>query len=92
MAVLGPGAPERRTFGQPQLGPAPPGLPLLAGQPVPQGVDQVVVGELVVALATRPDGRPSPSPVEPSGSVGVIRRSSASRMRIRSSKSRGRFA
>ena len=30
--------------------------------------------------------------VEPSGSVGVIRRSSASRMRIRSSKSLGRFA
>ena len=51
MPVLGPGVPERGAFRQPQLGPAPAGLPLLAGQPVPQRVDQVVVGQLVVAPA-----------------------------------------
>ena len=51
VAVLGLGVPERRAFRQPQFGPAAAGLPLLAGQPVPQRVDQVVVGELVVPPA-----------------------------------------
>ena len=50
MAVLGLGVPRRRSFRQPQFRPSSPGFPLLAGQPVPQGVDQVIVGELVVAL------------------------------------------
>ena len=52
MAVLGLGVPERRAFGQPQLGPAPAGLPLLAGQPVAERGDEVVVRQLVV-LARR---------------------------------------
>ena len=40
--------PERGAFGQPQFRPSSTRLPLLAGQPVPQGVDQVIVRELVV--------------------------------------------
>ena len=56
MAVLGLGVPERGPVGQPQLGPAPAGLPLLAGQPVAQRMDQVIVGELVVTLGSGPDG------------------------------------
>ena len=51
MAVLGLGVPERRAFRQPQFRPSSTGFPLLAGQPVPQRVDQVIVGELVVLLA-----------------------------------------
>src|SRR5262249_1157646 len=93
--------PERGAFRQPQLGPAATGLALLAGQPLTQRVDQVVVGELIVprgerrglgldegatslSLIARPSSRATPS-----RSVGVIRRSSWSRMRTRSSKSRG---
>ena len=91
VAVLGLGVPERRALGQPQLGPAPAGLALLAGQPVAERVDEVIVGELVVTLAARL-ARAGASLAEPSGSVGVISRSSGSRMRIRSSKSRGRPA
>ena len=60
VAVLGPGVPERRTFRQPQLGPPPPGLPLLAGQPFPERRDQVVVGQLVI-LPPRLAGRASSS-------------------------------
>ena len=88
--VLRLGVPERRPFRQPQLGPAAPGLPLLAGQPVAQRRHQVVVGELVVTLG-RPARRGWLLAGRPSGSVGVIRRSSPSRMRIRSSKSAGRL-
>ena len=51
VAVLGLGVPRRRPFRQPQFRPPSPGLPLLAGQPVPQGVDQVIVCELVVLPA-----------------------------------------
>ena len=40
---------RRRAIGQPEFGPALAGFFLLAGQPVAQGVDQVVVGQLVVA-------------------------------------------
>ena len=40
-----------RTIRQQQFGPAPPRFLLLAGQPVPQGGNEVVVGELVVFLA-----------------------------------------
>ena len=48
MAVFWFGVPQRRAFRQPQLRPAPASFLLLAGQPVPQGVDQVIVSELVV--------------------------------------------
>ena len=51
MAVLGLGIPERRTLREPQLRTPSTGFPLLAGQPVPQGVDQVIVGQLVVTPA-----------------------------------------
>ena len=51
MAVLGLGVPERRAFRQPQFRPSSTGLTLLAGQPVPQGVDQIIVCELVVLPA-----------------------------------------
>ena len=72
--------------------PPSPCLPLLAGQPVSQRVNQIVVRELVVfcPLGCRSDRLILAS--EPSGSVGVIRRSSGSRMWIKSSKSLGRFA
>ncbi len=43
--------PERGTLGQAQFGAAPAGLTLLASQPVAERVDEVVVGELVVAAA-----------------------------------------
>ena len=42
---------ERRPFRQPQFRPSSPGLPLLAGQPVSQGVDQIIVCESVVLPA-----------------------------------------
>ena len=74
MPVLGLGIPERRPFRQPQFRTSTAGFPLLAGQPVPQGMDQIVVGQLVVASPGEAVGRSSP---EPSGSVGVIRRSSS---------------
>ena len=45
---------ERRPFRQPQFRPSSPGFPLLAGQPVPQGVDQVIVGR--VGSSARSDG------------------------------------
>ena len=48
MTAFGLGVPERRPFGQPQLGPPPAGLPLLAGQPVADRGDEVVVRQLVV--------------------------------------------
>ncbi len=51
MAVLGLGIPRRRPFRQPQFRPSSSGLTLLAGQPVPQGVDEIVVCELVVLPA-----------------------------------------
>ena len=51
MAVLGLGVPERGAFRQPQFRPSSPGFPLLAGQPVPQRVDQIIVSQLVIALA-----------------------------------------
>ena len=56
MAVLGLGVPERRAFRQPQLRPPSAGFPLLAGQPVPQGVDEIVVGQLVVTPAAAETG------------------------------------
>ena len=46
MAVFWLGVPQRRAFRQFQLRPAPSSFPLLAGEPVPQGVDQIVVSEL----------------------------------------------
>ncbi len=42
---------HRAPFRQPQLGPSAAGFPLLSSQPVAQGVDEVVVGELVVLPA-----------------------------------------
>ena len=51
VAVLRLRVPDRRAFGQPQLGATAAGLPLLARQPVAQRVDQVIVGELIVSLA-----------------------------------------
>ena len=74
-------------FRQPQLGPSAARFPLLARQPVAQGVDQVVVRELVVLPARQ--GRQAVARGT-SGSVGVISRSSPSRTCIRSAKSRGR--
>ena len=51
LAVLGFGVPRRRPFRQPKFGPSSTGLPLLAGQPVPQGVDKIIVRELVILSA-----------------------------------------
>ncbi len=51
MAVLGLGIPQGRTLAEPQLRTTPTSFPLLAGQPVPQGVNQVIVRELVVLPA-----------------------------------------
>ena len=51
MPVLGLRLPQGGPFRQPQLGPSAARFPLLARQPVPQGVDEVVVGELVVLPA-----------------------------------------
>ncbi len=90
MTVLGLGVPRRRPFRQPQFRSTSPGLPLLACQPVSQGVNQVIVGELVVLPARC--GRADPHCEEPSGSVGVISRNSLSRMWVKSSNSLGRFA
>ena len=50
MAVLGLGSPQRRPLGQAKLGPAPPRLLLLAGQPLPERRHEIVVGQLVVFL------------------------------------------
>ena len=43
MAVLGLGVPEREAFRQPQFRPTSPGLLLLAGQPVSQRGNEVIV-------------------------------------------------
>ena len=50
MPVLGLGVPERRSFRQPQFRTPTAGFPLLAGQPISQGGNEVVVGQLVVAF------------------------------------------
>jgi len=49
--------PHRRAIGQQQFGPAPESSFLLAGEPVPQGRDQVVVRQLVVLRAGLHRGR-----------------------------------
>ena len=77
-------------IGQPQRGPPAAGLPLLAGQPVADRGDEVVVRQLIIRW---PDGavwRLRRSDSVPSGSVGVISRTSWSRVRSRSSSSCGR--
>jgi hypothetical protein len=51
VAALGLGVPRRRPLCEPQLRSTAPGFPLLAGQPVPQGMNQVIVCELVVPPA-----------------------------------------
>ncbi len=51
MPVLGLRLPQGSPFRQPQLGPSAARFPLLARQPVPQGVDEVVVCELIVLSA-----------------------------------------
>ena len=56
MPVLGLRLPQGGPFRQPQLGPSAARFPLLARQPVAQGVDEVVVRELVIFL-TRLDLR-----------------------------------
>ena len=40
------------TVGKSQFGPTPPSLSLLAGQPIPQRMNQIVVGQLVILLAS----------------------------------------
>src|SRR5580698_9828012 len=42
--------PPSRAVGKSQLGPSPPSLPLFAGQPLPQGGNQVVVCQLVILV------------------------------------------
>ncbi len=51
MPVLGLRLPQGGPFRQPQLGPSAARFPLLARQPVAQGVDEVVVRELIVLPA-----------------------------------------
>ena len=82
MPVLGLVSPDGRTFGQPQLG-ASRAFSLLAVQPFSQGMNQVIVRQLVVPLAFGAGGLSLVA--GPSGSVGVISRSSESRMPITSS-------
>jgi len=53
MPVLGLGVPRRRPFCQPQLRSTTTGFPLLTGQPIPQGVNQVIVCKLVALPARR---------------------------------------
>src|SRR5262249_4425843 len=50
MPILRLAVPEGCPFCQPQFSSTTPGLLLLAGQPVPQGGHQVIVGQLVVFL------------------------------------------
>ena len=59
MAVFGFGVPEGKAFCKSQFCPSSTGLFLFARQPVPQGVNQVVVCELVVlpARVASPDSR-----------------------------------
>ena len=47
--VLTQGIPARRTFREPELRAPLASFPLLAGQPVPQGGNKVIVGQLVKA-------------------------------------------
>ena len=51
MAVLGPGAPERRAFHEPELRTAAAGLFLFSGQPLAKRWHEVVVRQLVIAPA-----------------------------------------
>ena len=69
MPVFWFGFPDRRAFRQSQLGPAPAGLPLLAGQPVAERVDEVIVRELIVALG-RPARAAAPRPTSLPGRSG----------------------
>src|SRR5262249_12079584 len=55
-SILGLGRPQRGAIGQTQPGSSTTGLPLLAGQPVAQRVNQVVVGELIAPLGSGSDG------------------------------------
>ncbi len=55
MPVLGLRLPQGGPFRQPQLGPSAARFPLLARQPVAQGVDEVVVRELVVRVTVTAD-------------------------------------
>ena len=51
LPVLRAGIPHRRSIRQQQFGPAPASFLLLAGQPLPYRVNQIIVGQLVVFLA-----------------------------------------
>ena len=66
VAVLRLGIPGRRPLRQPQFGPPPPRLLLLAAQPVPQGMDEIVVQQHEVSAARRPKRRPA-FPIYPFG-------------------------
>ena len=50
LPVLRAGIPHRRPIRQQQFRPAPPSFLLLAGQPLPYRVNQIIVGQLVVFL------------------------------------------
>ena len=51
LAILRASIPHRRPIRQQQFGPAPARFLLLAGQPLPYRVNQIIVGQLVVFLA-----------------------------------------
>ena len=53
MAVFWPGVPNRGSIRQEQFGPATPGFLLLAGQPVPQRMNKIIVRQLVAFQARR---------------------------------------
>ena len=86
--------PEGGPLRQHQFRPAAPGLPLLPRQPLADRRHQVVVRELIMPRLAR-DRAPTGRPVRPAGllgvggAIGVSSRVSASRMRIRNSKSLG---
>ena len=84
VTILGLGVPERSAFRQLELRPPPAGLLLFPGQPFAKRGDEIIVCQLIIAAHPRRDRRLLCA--EPSGSVGVIRRSSLSRMWNTSSK------
>src|SRR4051812_42399437 len=59
VAGLLPGLPNNYQLSQSQFGPTSPGLPLLAGQPLPERRDEVVVRQLIT-LAVRLGPPPIP--------------------------------
>ena len=73
-------APPNRAFGQQEDGTSSCGFSLYSGQPVAKGVHQIVMRELVAAFYTSETRHRPRDRLRPSGSTGVIRRRSVSRM------------